>query len=184
MQVNVSLLKDNLNKLNSEISEYENIYLNLYNELNFSHSYANSNKFTMFYDAVDQEKNKVNIFIQDLNELVRIYDYIVSNYSKIGNKVNFNLDNASYVFNQITTIKNKINSIKRRVQSLYSYYEVREILNDINYKINSIEVSIRTIENDYRRTINKISDVEKNTANMIRKFDINVETETDIRPLI
>lgn len=184
MQVNVSLLKDNVNKLNAEIGKYENTYLRMYNELNFSHSYANSNKFTKFYNAVNQEKNKVNIFIQDLYELKSIYDYIYSNYSKIGNRIVFNLDNAQRVFSQISAIKSKIASIRRRVYSLSSYPEVRGITNDINYKLNIIENSIRTIENDYRRTVSKINDVERNTSNMIRRFDINIETETDIKPFI
>ena len=84
MQVNVSNLKVNLDKLDKTINDYQLTYLNLYNEINNSKQYGNSYKFRLFYNACDKERIYTSDFYNEINELKKIYQFIYQSYNSIG----------------------------------------------------------------------------------------------------
>ena len=76
MQINVSDFKAEINKLNSLLNDYENIYLNFYNEINKSSFFWNDNNSIMFYDETNIEKLKVRQTISEIKNLENLFTFI------------------------------------------------------------------------------------------------------------
>lgn len=186
MNVNTNRLKDNIDKLNIELNNYSNIKLNYYNELNNSSSYGNSIKIRKFYTNVSKEKIYLDDFIEELNELKSIYDYIYNSYNNIGNNIEFDLNNDTTLFNKINLINNKINSIKRSINfiNLSTYPEITKEINSIILKLNNMQKNLNIIEKHYKTTINKINEIEKQSKIRLNKLDFKLIQEIDLNEFI
>ena len=186
MQVNVSSLKDNIDKLAVELNNYEDTQLNYYNELSNSNSYANSNKFRKFYTNVSKEKIAVDNFYNELMELKSIYDYVYLSYKDIGNNIDFNIDNTHNFYSTIRRIRYKISDTKRKIDyiNIYSYPEVSNDIYEIRRKLNNMNNIVNSIENKYNRLINRISDIERTTRNRLNRLDFSTIQESDINKFI
>lgn len=186
MQVNVSNLKVNLDKFDKAISDYELTYLNIYNELNNSRQYANSNKFTKFYNACDKEKLSTSNFYEEILGLKRIYQFVYQSYQSIGKLIIFDLDNSDTLYREISDIKNKLNDIKRKLYNINTsrFPEVSSSVNNSLRYISNILNDINSIELTYKNTQNKIIETEKRVTSKINNLNIDVITETDIKDFI
>ena len=186
MNVNTNRLKDNIDKFNIELNNYNNTELNYYNELNNSSSYGNSTMIRKYYSNVNKERILIDDFIEELNELKNIYDYIYTSYSNIGNNIEFDLNNDTLLFNKINIINNKINNIKRSINfiSLSTYPEITREINNIILRLNDMQKNLNIIENHYKSTINKINEIEKQTKIRLNKLDFELIQEIDLNEFI
>lgn len=186
MQVNVSSLKTNLDKLNSLADKYNLTYLNLYNELNNSKSYANSYKFRLFYNSVDKEKIATIDFYHEILALKKIYSFIFDNYSDIGQLIQFDLDKKDYLYSCFKDIKSKISVIRSKLNSINTskFYEVSNYVKYAKGLLTAIQNNINIIEKKYRDTINKIDSIERKVSSSLNNLDISIIKESDIERFI
>lgn len=186
MQVNVSSLKNELDKLNSNLDNYNDIYLNLYNELKNSHVNANSYKTTLFYDSVNNEKLLTQIFYDELVSLKKIYDYIYNNYKEIGKVIKFDLDKQSEIFNKLSQIKIKLDNLNRKNSSVQvsTCPKISNLISGNMNNIYSIKKNIITLEKEYKIIFKKIEYTERTIENTVNRFNISFAKETDIKEFI
>ncbi len=173
MEINIEKLKNEIEQYNKIIDNYENLYLNLYNELSNCTFYWQDEKSISFFDSIAKEKLEIKNAINELNGLCSIYDYIIKKYNIIGNKISFDLNKKDKIISKINnfidkthTIYNKYNSINLShypSEARYLYIQMnklKEVENDLiklKNTINNIFISIEEIEKEVNLKIETLS---------------------------
>ena len=130
MLINIEELKTNLNSLNQLISDYEEIHLNMYNNMSstfFSWNDAYSKKFLIY---ADDDKKSFSELISSYKSLSDIYSYLFEKYSKFGKTIYYELDNKNSVYEIFDKYISKLENIIMK-------YDNSSLINNSNlsYKI-------------------------------------------------
>lgn len=166
INVNVMELKTKLDNLKRLIEEYENIEINLFNQLkNSSISWEDANSIR-FQDAIVEEKKESNEYVNNLKETINIFNEIYNSYINIGKKVKVNLNEKRNVLNSIENIKNKINNINKKINQI----NVNEV-SEIRYKIKSVYDNINSLKEIYVSLYKKLENIESSIKNKLNKLE-------------
>lgn len=182
MVVKVDSLKIELNKLNELIKDYNFSILNLYNELSFSENYWKDKYSLMFYSNMKMEKRKNIKLILELNDIKKIYEILINNYSQLGNNINCVIENKNIVLNSIDDYLNKMNEIinlYNRLNLSFCPKEAGYLHNHLNI-LKSNYQKIQNSRNIVKSCFDKIEEIEKQVNLYISKIDIEYLKETDI----
>lgn len=172
MKVDVNRLKEEVNGLKTIIDNYEEVYLNLYHELDTVSSSWRDTHASLFFDTVKFEKLSIQTTIAEMREIITVYNDIIVRYSKIGNKITFDLSSKSEIISKcnhyidiLNDIIRKYNDINVSSYSTESQYIVSERhtleqthkdVVELKEKINSKFQLIEQLEKEISRKINKI----------------------------
>ena len=182
IKVDVKLLAENIKRIDHEIDEYYDNYLNMYNEFNQSHNSVKSEKLDLLYDSIDDDKKSVQIFFSELEYLKKIYMYIQSSYETLGNKIQWDLIEQQTLFAKFDGISQKIKEMEDLNNEII--VDNNPVVTDINnYNkelISTIKMSLKEIEEKLKETINKIEEIESNTSKLINEFEIAVIPEVEV----
>ena len=186
IKVNVTLLNENLNRMNRSIDKYTDTYLNLYNQLRNSHDNANSEKISLFYDSIENEKVSNQKFLNEMNEIKKIYKFIHDNYKPIGNDIQFDLSRQTELLDKFDQIKKKIKSMKDINNTLqaYNYTPITSLVSSDALLLEKLNKDIETIEKDMKKSLGNIETIERDTKALINNLNVSVINETDIREFI
>lgn len=182
MNVKVSDLKIEVEKLNSLIEEYENNYLNLYNEFLFSSFFWHDKNASFFYDDIRIDKLKIKQAIEEINSVKDLYMYIAEQYEYIGNKIEYNLkfkDDIIYEFNKYITHVNNIIEIYNNLDISFCPEISQNIINQKNRFIEQ-KKNIIIMKEKVKNTFNNIENIEKKIKLEISKLDITFIQEKEI----
>ena len=92
VDVNVPNLANAINSLKSIISEYEEIELNLFNQLNDSCVNNWQDKYSKEFEGKMQlDKQEAQLILESLNEKKEVYNFIHDRYGEIARKIKVNL---------------------------------------------------------------------------------------------
>ena len=186
MQINVSDFKAEINKLNSLLNDYENIYLNFYNEINKSSFFWNDNNSIMFYDETNIEKLKVRQTISEIKNLENLFTFIHDKYSHFGRVIRFDLENTEEIFRKFNKCNEQIKALIRSHNNLdlNSSPEIYNVINE-NYTIlTSMQDNLQLLKTNTRNALNKIENIEKDVKRKLSNFDIEYIKESDISTYI
>lgn len=172
MKVNIIDLTNNRNDLIRIINEYENIHLNLFNELKQVTVNWQDSKSEEFKIQIEREKNESKLFLEEIKEAKEVITYIIDSYKNLANIISCNLNSrnsiASWLGNcesQINTIINKYNNIDNSF-----YYEELENINFQKQQLTSLKNQIRIIKNNINNTFTRINNIENAIANKINQL--------------
>lgn len=173
LEINVVNLKKYLDILNNLINEYEEIQLNLFNELKDSCINWQDENSLEFDNNIYLEKQEANYILQSLIDKKEILNFIYEKYSNLGKKIQCNLRNKNALIYSIDNCQNQINSIINefyRIDNSFYYYERYKIYNQKNemFKIRNKLVEIR---NSVNKTFNRIEEIEKEISEKINQLD-------------
>jgi predicted RNase H-like nuclease (RuvC/YqgF family) len=166
MEINTDNLKNKITSLESFINEYEEIELNLFNQLKNSVVNWEDGNSIQFDNAIQQEKQETNDILESLKNKKDLYQLIYEKYSELGKKIKCNLGNKNallrtvdYCYNYATQVINEFNAVdtsfsysekssieqqKERIVSLRNQLsEIRSSLSEIYNKIEKIEIEIK-----------------------------------------
>ena len=178
MFVNVEELSDKINKFNSLIEKYEEIYLNIYNTFDESSVFWESKKSNDFYSVVNQEKNQVSLFIEDLKMYNQIYLFLINKYKSIGNKIYYDFSVEKNVLTTIEKYINKYDSIIINVKLLGEEYS--DIKNKLLYN--------KKILVEYRKNfidiLEDIQNINEGLKHKLSEFKIEHIKENDIQQFV
>ena len=175
MNINVEKLKINVKEYGSLLERYHDIYMKFYYEAESNKKYWNSVNANYFYNLIEEEKKKNDLFLDELYLLKIVFDYIVDNYQNYGEKINLEIEFRDEIIN-------KLNSYKT---------------NDILYALNSVgyvnversKAKIRNIEKkvlQYKEKFKKICDDFEKIEDTIR-IDLSkilISSVEEISPVI
>lgn len=183
MQINVSNLKQTLNKYISSLEKYKNNINNLYNELNQTEKFWTDGHSVKFFKDVSLNKVKMETMQSELNDVQEVYNYFIGKYESIGNKIFFDLDNKNRFINKIDNLTNQIKNVINMYRSLDLSFcsaersmlqSERQILNNnLNY--------LSDIKEKNKRLLNEIEEIEKNIKLKLSKISIEIIKENDLK---
>ena len=181
MKINISNLKDKINKINNIIRKYEEVYLNYYNDLSQASMLWKGTIANDFLNDSISDKEKIKPIISNLNEIKELYQYIVEKYKSYGNTINYNLSNKDEIIINFNNCKAKLNEIINlysEVISIYNNYIITSELEQIKKNKKEIEI----IEDKIITMIKEIEEHEKDISLKIDKINLEyIKEEFDIK---
>ena len=186
MEVNVEKIKVELEKYNRLIDDYEDLYLQLYFELNYSSSYWNDGNSFNFYEKIKKDKNKITLAITELKEIKKVYEYIIDSYERFGNKISFNLRRKYNVLEKIDNYLIELDKIIKLYEELdYENLVEEKIILD-NQKDTLLKLKNRMTEmrENVKDLFDKLEEIEKNIHYRISKISIEKLKIQDINDFL
>lgn len=182
MEIKVTEISKELNKLNNLIDNYENNYLNFYNIITEISLLWQDGYSKIFFDNITSEKKKEQTTIGELKYISNIYSYIVNKYNGIGNKITFNF---TYEEKLIKKYNNYIDYIDTNINlynslDLENWNSFSNRLKEEKNKLMDIKHNTELIKYNLKEKINQIKEYEKNIKFNLSKLDIESIKESDI----
>lgn len=183
MEINVTNLESECNKLNSELEIFYNNYLNIYNELNNANSYWQDYHSRLFFSNANSEKNKVNNTYNEINELKNIYKYLIDEYKSIGRKIKVNLDGKDEIISKFNNFHDKINELISIYNSLDLAFcpSIANKLNNQKDRIVKIKEEMLSSKNKIKKILEKIESIEDEINVRVSKMNLEEIKEVDIK---
>ncbi|MBO5138555.1 MAG: hypothetical protein J6B89_02830 [Bacilli bacterium] len=173
MDINIDSLKIEVNKLNKLLQEYEQNYLNLYNELSSTSFFWKDKNAIDFSTNLNKEKFDVHLTLDELKKIRDVYNYVISKYQDLGSKIKFNLTVRDDVYSRFNSYLGRLDEIINCYKAmdlsfctlnesslvsseLKKLSDVKNRVLQLKDKIKSIFDNIELIENEVNLRLSKI----------------------------
>lgn len=176
MNINVKNIEAELQCLNNLIEDYEDIYLNLYNEISSVSFFWQDKNEVRFIDNINADKQKIRTTIEELISISEIYSYLVTSYQKIGNSIRCNLSAKNGVISRLDTYILKLDNIILVYSSLdlsFCTSIAQQINNQKNILIHQLKKA-QKIKQSLQQKFNEIEKIEKVINLKISKIKLEI----------
>ena len=170
LDINILDLNLEAKKLNALIEEYENIQLNIFNQLKDSCVNWQDGNSLLFNDKIYQEKQESELFLLNLKKRKELYDFIYSNYIEIGKKIKCNLANQNSVLFFIDNCCEQIDSILYEYSKLDYGINIADVQKQI-IELNNIKKGLLDIKNNIKKMCEKIRKIENEILLKIQNIE-------------
>lgn len=183
IEVNVIDLKKEIDEITKYINEYEEIQLNLFNQLKESTINWQDGYSKQFESKIYLDKQEALTFLQQLKSKKEIYTFIYNKYNELGKRISCNLNNKNTIINSLDNCISQANSIINqfnRIDNSFYYWEYQTIstcenkIIDIKNKLNnslsrvrSLYQKVESIEKDINAKIKELEDIKINDFDFI-----------------
>ena len=180
MKVNVGEMSDKLRKLNSNLSEFEGLYQSMFRETEIARSYWNDGYAEAFSNAMKNEKMQSDKLFQELSARRDVYQYVRDQYSRSGNKIEYDLNRKNDFYLRLGELKDKIGEARRKLIEAYDgglgYYSV-SCAGQYQYVLDNVfDYYIRIIDECRSELERYLSDFENIEIQTARKIDSLTES--------
>ena len=163
---------------------YYDIFINYYNSLNEINDCWKTNKGLAYYNVICNEKKLFSEFMENFDDFLQLFLFLIDEYSKIGNKIYYD----SSLENKYINLKNNLVSYLKDIINIYGNINLLGVEEEvsslieleknkfINYKDNIVDLCEQN-----RDIIRKIDAIEKNIQVKVSKIDVVVITVTDVK---
>lgn len=186
MKIDVSKLREDITTFQKLLKEYEENYLNYYHELSSASFFWHDTKADAFLKSIDLEKLKIENFYEELSSLSQIYQFLIAEYKKFGNVIQFDLNMQDSVVSKFNLYFEKMDDIIRCYQKLDLSF-----CHDLYDKIRKEELNLienkklmESIFNKWKDYSYKIAEIEKQVNQNLSKLEIEVLQETEVTEFI
>lgn len=181
MEIHIDKLKTTVLQLNHCIEEYEEIYMNFYHVVSSSSFFWNDNRSKKFYDAMHIEKNQVKTVIEELYRLKDIYDYIITEYEKIGTRLQIQLSEKK---NVIPSFDKYLEQIQDCIQictsiSVETYPEVETLLIKEKSDFIKLQQQVQKTRDQLSQLFYKIEELESHVNKRINELQVQKISELE-----
>ena len=173
MKINNINLKNDINLLNKLIAEYEEVKLNLFDELKDSCINWQDGNSVDFENKIYLEKVESDNILRTLTDKRDILNFIYDKYSDLGKKIKCDLNNRSALLRSIESCQSQANSIINefyKIDNSFYYWEQQSISNQKN-KILKVKNDLSEVKNSITKMFDKIEKIEKEIKVKIKKID-------------
>ena len=175
MLIDIKELETKKIDLEKNINDYEDIFLNYYNELSIIQSNWQDNNSLSFFEGIEETKKAVKDNNHKTKKIIKIYNEIINDYQKIGDKIECNLDTSENVIDKINIVENDIDTILKKYYILDTNNlntEIKDILYQQNERIRNIKDKLDTIKEKNKEISNSIEETESKIKNKLSKINI------------
>lgn len=188
MEIDIDSLKVEVNKLNKLIQDYEQNYLNLYNELSSASFFWKDKNVFNFSDRLVKEKLEVSTTFYELNNIKDIYDLVVLKYQKFGTKIRFDLSMKDSVFtmfdNYLVILDEVINGyINLDLSFCIGTVEADLILNEQKTLV-YVKSNLLKLRDRIKNTFINIESIENDVNLQLSRVKLNVIKEDQVTEFI
>ncbi len=186
MLISIDELKASLGRLNELINNYEELHLNMYNNLAstfYCWNDINSKKFLVL--NADEKKN-FNLLLQNYRSIYNVYLYVWKEYSKFGKIIYYELDNREKIYECFDSYISKLESIIYKYDnsniikdSSFSY----KIYNERKRLYKDLEM-VKSIYSDVKDFYNSINDINLEVSEKLSSIDIKNIQEIDVNDYV
>ncbi len=173
IEINSVELKNEIEFLNNLINNYEEIQLNLFNQLKDATINWQDGNSVEFENKIYLEKQEADLILQSLNDKKDILNFIYDKYSDLGKKVRCNLNNRTTVihgldncYNQANSLINEFNKIDRSF-----YYGELNKIDNVKQKVVNAKNKLDTTRTAVSKIYNQIEEIEKEIKNKISELE-------------
>lgn len=174
MVVNVEKLKSKVMVLDKTFDRYEEISLNLYNDISCSSMFWKDNNSKIFYENLHKLKLENQIFLLELSKTKKIINLILESYEPLGNKIEFYLENRSAIINKLDSCIQQLTMVEFSLKDIDLKYDFQT-----NQKIEYLKKltldskqKLEDMKKIYFEYFNKIEAIEKKIKFEISKNEI------------
>lgn len=173
IEINIMDLKKEIDEVNKYISEYEEVQLNLFNQLKESTINWQDEFSRQFESKIYLDKKETYILLCQLKDKNEVYNYAYNQYKEIGKKISCNLNNKNTI---ITTIDNCIlqaNSIINQFNAIDNsfYYWEYQTIEDCKNKVINVKNKLRNVLSNIRNIYQKIENIEIEVNAKIKELE-------------
>ena len=94
-KVDVEALRTLVDHLGELLDTYQDNYINLYNEIQDSEMVWDDTHAVNFFRQRVTEKVRIDVSYNELTSTKKVYDLVIRNYEKIGEYIEFNIQNRA-----------------------------------------------------------------------------------------
>lgn len=173
IEVSVAELKKNVDKLQKIIDEYENIQLNIFNQLKESTLNWQDGNSIKFNDSIYLEKKETDLFFQSLQNKKKIYEYICNKYGEIGNRIKCSLNDKQSLFYEIDNCYNEVVDLLREFNKIDTsfYFNEQDLIFLQQQKISKVKNELKNMKISVSNFFNKIEFIENEIKEKINNLD-------------
>lgn len=173
IEINSVELKNEIEILNNLINNYEEIQLNLFNQLKDATINWQDGNSVEFENKIYLEKQEADLILQSLNDKKDILSFIYDKYSDLGKKVRCNLNNRTTVIHSLDNCYNQANSLINefnKIDRSFYYSELNKIDN-VKQKVVNAKNKLDTTRTAVSKIYNQIEEIEKEIKNKISELE-------------
>lgn len=174
ININVKDLNNEIVKMDNLIDDYNDVYLNLFNSINFLQNYWKGSTADRYFYNVIEEKVETEKLLNEIKLQYNIYLYIYDNYKNIGNKIRCNLDSKETIINKINNCIEKTKEIINMYTVIiddYNDYEEKNRLIKLKDRMKNVLSKYETSKKTIKETYGKIEDIEQEINKKLAKID-------------
>ncbi len=173
IEVDTANLKTALTTLETLINEYEEIELNLFNQLNQVGIDWQDGNATIFADKIYLDKKESDLYVQSLKAKKDVTAYVYERYSSLGKKIRCNLNSRTTVLRALEECQNRAISLARSFENIdiNVLMTEKDIVESQRKKINKVAATLTEIKKDTSKMYDQIETIEKNVEAKIRDLE-------------
>lgn len=186
MKVNVSKLKNEIVSFQDLLKEYEENYLNFYQELSSVSFFWQDSHADNFFKNVNLEKIKVQVFHEELMSIYGLYKFLIDRYQSFGEIIEFDLNMMNTVFSKFNLSIEKMNDIIHSYQGLdLSFCDdiAGMVKNEYNEILNN-KKQLESIFENVKEYFYEIEEIEKEVKLRIARITVELLQESEINEFI
>ena len=172
MVINLKYIKNELEKLNALIDVYEENSLNIKNSLKSVSFFWIGELEHKFINEVNDKMKKLDLNLIDLESTKDIYNYIINQYSNIGNRIEYNNSIKIKVFEYLDiTITEYDNLLQKYNEINYSLDgQLTPIIEQERISLINNKKYLENYTSSIKTMYNRLDEIEKNINQKIYKL--------------
>lgn len=176
LKIDVNKLSVLYSKMISLLNNYEKLYCLFYREINNVESYWHNCYANAFFNNINNEKKENDYFYEEFKSICDLYNYIIKEYLKIGNKIEFNAENQDSVFDKFNNYINFIDDIIEKYNRLSdtTVFNLNENLNKEKIQLIDVKKKLSDIRLSNKELSGIINENEKKIKLKISNVDIKM----------
>ena len=173
VDVDIKSLGGFVDELNKLIDDYDELQLNLFNQLKISCSDWHDGNSVVFEEKIEAEKKQTASFLNALKKHKDVFEYAYKEYKALGNKIRINMDKKAAIIAAIDDAIAKTNNVLYEfynVNRSWYYYELN-LINGQQRELESVKNNLNYMKGQINVLYKKVASIESNVSSRIAKLE-------------
>lgn len=173
LEVDISSLKNAIERLQKLLDEYEEIELNLFNQLKTSCTDWRDGNSEKFESEIYRDRKETDLLKLSLKERKNLYDFIYERYSAFGKKLKCNLnekDTLLHTFDECYLHTNAIVAEFDRIDRSF-YYSGRSSIEAARRKVVNVRTACKNFKTKAKEMFSEIEAIENKIEAKIKTLE-------------
>ena len=182
--IDVIEIKKIIEKFKDIKDNYYDIFINYYNSIDEIKNCWRTSKGVVYYSIICDEKKVISEFIYNLDDFLETFLYLIEEYSKIGDRINYDLlleDGYINLKNDLANYMNNIINIYNNLNLVGSDAKIISLVENEKTKLVKFNDNLGSLCEKNRKVLRKIESIEKNIKRKISKIEVVIIGITDIK---